>query len=131
MTRALRNAYSRRKLAMLITLVASTGCTLNTDVSDPAAIINFSGDQQSAPTNTALPTPLVVLVVSQFAQPLQDVTVTWTIASGAGSLSAASSQTDANGLASVTYTTGPTAGAAVIQARVSGVPPITFNITIT
>ncbi len=131
MTRALRNAPSRRKLAMLITLVAATGCTLNTDVSGPTAIINFSGDTQSAPTNTALPAPLVVLVVSQFAQPVQNVTVTWTIASGLGSLSAASTQTDSNGLASVTYTTGPTAGAAVIQARVKGVPSITFNITIT
>lgn len=131
MTRVLRNAPSRRKLAMLITLVAATGCTLNTDVSGPTAIVNFSGDQQSAPTNTALPTPLVVLVVSQFAQPVQNVAVTWTIVSGAGTLGAASTQTDSNGLASVTYTTGPTAGAAVIQARVSGVPPITFNITIT
>jgi Big-like domain-containing protein len=131
MTRVLRNVPSRRKLAMLITLVASTGCTLNTDVSGPAAIINFSGDQQSAPTNTALPAPLVVLVVSQFGQPVQNVTVTWTIVSGAGSLGAGSTQTDSNGLASATYTTGPTAGAAVIRARVSGVPAITFNITIT
>jgi hypothetical protein len=130
MTRALRNQLSRRSVALLITIVAASGCTLNTDVSSPTAIINFSGDQQTATTNTALSAPLVVLVVSQFAQPVQNVTVTWTIVSGGGSLGAVSSQTDASGLASATYTTGLIAGAAVIQARVSGIPPITFNITI-
>lgn len=131
MFRAFRPALSPRYVALLATLVAASGCTLNTDVSGPSAIILVSGDQQSAPTNSALPQPLVVLVVTQFGEPLENATVSWTIKSGGGALSATSTLTDASGRASVTYTTGATAGSAVIEARVQGVPPLTFTISVT
>jgi hypothetical protein len=131
MFRAFRHALSPRNVALLATLVAASGCTLNTDVSGPSAIIRFGGDQQTAPTNTALLQPLAVLVVTQFGEPLQNATVTWTITSGGGALSATSTLTDASGIASVTYTTGATAGSAAIEARVSGVPPLTFTVTVT
>jgi hypothetical protein len=133
MSRALRHALSPRKVALLIALAAVTGgCSLNTDVSLPGGgLIKFSGDLQSAPTNTPLPTDLAVMVVTQFGEPLQNVTVTWTIASGGGTLSATSTVTDENGIAAVSYTTGTTAGPVVIEARVSGVPPLSFNITVT
>lgn len=131
MFRAFRPALSPRHVALLATLVAASGCTLNTDVSGPSAMILVSGDQQSAPTNSALPQPLAVLVVTQFGEPLENATVSWTIRSGGGALSATSTLTDASGIASVTYTTGATAGSAVIEARVQGVPPLTFTISVT
>jgi hypothetical protein len=131
MFRAFRHALSPRNVALLVPLATAGGCTLDTDVSGPAAIILYSGDQQSAPTNTALAQPLAVLVVTQFGQPIQNVTVTWTIASGGGTLSETSTLTNASGIASVTYTTGATAGSAVIEARVQGVPPLTFSVTVT
>jgi len=131
MFRAPGHSLSLRKFVFLVTLVGVSGCTLNTDVSGPAAIIKVTGDLQSAPTNTTLPTPLAVIVTTQFGERLQNVTVTWTIASGGGTLSATSTQTDDTGVASVTYTTGTTAGPVVIQARVQGLPPLAFNITVT
>jgi hypothetical protein len=131
MFRALRHALSPRNIALLITLVAASGCTLNTDVSGPAAIIKFGGDGQAEPTNTTFPTPLAVLVVTQFGEPVHNATVNWTIRSGGGTFDAPSTLTGENGVASVSYTSGATAGAVVIEARVSGVPPLTFNLTVT
>lgn len=131
MFRAFRLALSPGYVVLLATLVAASGCTLNTDVSGPAAIVKVSGEPQSEPTNTTFPTPLAVLVVTQFGEPIQNATVTWTITSGGGTLSAQSTPTDENGIASVTYTSGGTAGSVVIEARVSGVPPLTFNLTVT
>jgi hypothetical protein len=127
----LRHVRSSKRTAFLIALVAVSACTLATDVSGPAAMIKFNGDQQMAPANTALTSPLTVIVVDQFGQPLQSITVRWVIASGGGALGASAAVTDEGGLASVTYTTGPTAGQAVIEARVSGLLPLSFSITIT
>ena len=94
-------------------------------------IVKQSGEPQTALANTQLTDPFKVIVVDQFGKPLVDVTVTWTILSGGGSLSETSNKTDEGGVSSVTYTTGPTAGTATIQARVSGVPPVVFTVTIT
>jgi Big-like domain-containing protein len=126
-------ALSPLRVAVLLALVAAGGCTLDTNVSvGPAGLIKIpDGDGQTAATSTTLPTPLSVIVVNQFGERLPDVTVNWAIASGGGMLSATSTQTDALGVASVNYTTGATAESVVIQARVQGVPPLTFNITVT
>jgi hypothetical protein len=140
MFRAIRNTRSLRKVALIVMLAGVSGCTLNTDVSGPAGMAKYSGDPQSAATNTTLPTPLAVIVFSQFGEPVENVTVTWTITSGGGTLSPTAggggaltmtTQTNDLGITSVNYTTGSTAGSAAIQARVSGLPALTFNITIT
>jgi hypothetical protein len=131
MSRRLRHVLSARNAAFLIALVAASACTLDTGVSGPSAVIKYTGDQQRAPANTALDLPLKVIVVNQFGQPLQNITVSWVIASGGGTLGAGATVTDESGLTSVTYTTGPTAGQAVIEARVSGLLPLSFSITIT
>jgi hypothetical protein len=131
MVRALRNSVSLRKVALLVTLAGGSGCTLNTDLSGPAGIVKVSGDGQTAPTNTTLPTPLAVAVFTQFGERLQNITVTWTISSGGGMLSATSTQTDDTGVASVNYTTGTTAGLVAVRASVGGLPPLTFSISVT
>ena len=74
-----------------------------TDVTVPGGLIKVSGDDQTAPANTALLTPLTVAVVNQFGQTLQNVTVNWIISSGGGSLSSSAMLSDEGGLASVTY----------------------------
>ena len=121
-------------MAVVLALIGAGGCTLNTDVSvGPAGLIKVpDGDGQTAPTSTALPIPLSVIVVNQFGERLNTTTVTWTILSGDGALSAPTTQTDETGAASVNYTTGPTAGQAVIQASVlNGTLLVTFAVTIT
>lgn len=130
----LRHGLSPLRIAVLLALVAAGGCTLDTDVSTgPAGLIKVpEGDEQTAATSTTLPTPLSVIVVNQFGERLPDVTVNWAIASGGGTLSATSTQTDALGVASVSYTTGTTAGQAIIEASVAGgVLSISFSVTVT
>jgi hypothetical protein len=122
------------RVGVLVALVAVGACTLNTDVSEgPAGLIKIpDGDGQTAATSTTLPIPLSVVVVNQFGERLPGVTVTWTISSGGGTLSADTTQTDELGVASVSYTTGTTPGEAVIQASVAdGVLIVTFNATVT
>ena len=131
---ALRRSLSPVRLAVVLALIGAGGCTLNTDVSvGPAGLIKVpDSDGQTAPTSTALPRPLSVIVVNQFGERLRDATVTWTITSGGGTLSATSTQTDETGVASVNYTTAATAGQAVIQASVAnGVLRVTFDVTVT
>jgi len=130
MLRTLKHAVALRALAVIMGGAAISGCTLNTDVSAPGGLIKYSGDQQVAAPNTELPTQLGVLVVNQFGERLKNVTVNWSIASGGGSLSSNVELSDDSGVASGSYTTGPTAGQAVIQAQVHGVPALSFNILI-
>lgn len=131
MFRALRNTPSLRMVALIVMLAGVSGCTLNTDLSGPAGFAKYSGDLQSAPPSTTLPTQLAVIVFTQFGETLPNVTVTWTITAGGGALSAASTLTNDGGIASVNYTTGATTGSATVRASVSGLPSLTFNITVT
>jgi hypothetical protein len=134
MSLLLRRALLSLKLVVVLALLGGSGCTLDTDVNvGPAGLIKVpDGDGQTAAINTPLPIPLSVIVVNQFGERLHDVVVTWTIASGGGTLSAASTVTDELGVASVNYTTGPTAGQAVIQASASnGILLVSFSVTVT
>ena len=125
-----RFSVARIVFAAAIAVVAS-GCTLNVDVNDPSVLVKHAGDTQSGPTNTALPVAFEVIVLDQFGNSLKNVTVDWTVLSGGGSVSETSNMTLEGGVSSVTYTTGPTAGPARIQAKVSGIPPVIFSVTIT
>jgi PKD repeat protein len=91
-----------------------------------------SGNDQSAPVNSVLPDPLVVQVTDEFGNPIPNVTITWT-AEGGGSVSEASTQTGANGQASVTRTLGPVAGQQTTLATAEGLAgsPVTFTHTAT
>jgi hypothetical protein len=120
-----------RALVLLIGVGAVAGCTLNTEAMGVGQVAIFAGDNQSQPVNTLLPQPLQVLVVTQLGEPLENVEVNWSIAAGGGSLSTNVTLTDAGGIASVSYTTGPTPGHAVIVAQVNGVQPLSFDETIT
>lgn len=131
MLRSLNRSAAARVAALVIGSLAIDACTLDTDVTAPGAMVKYAGDGQTQPVNTELPTPLAVIVVNQFGERIKNATVTWSIQSGGGSLSATSTLTDEAGLASVTYTTGPTPGAAIINAQVHGLLPLSFTVTIT
>lgn len=132
MFRQLNHSVVVRAVAVAVVLASLGGCNLNTDVSqNPAGLFLVGGDTQSASVNTALPNPLQVMVVNQFGEVLEGVTVNWSIATGGGSLSDTVTQSDVNGLTQVTYTTGPTPGPAKINAQIHGLLPLTFDATIT
>lgn len=125
-----RLSKTRILFAGLIAVVAGA-CTLNVDVNDPSVLIKHAGDSQTGPANTALPVAFEVIVLDQFGNSLKNVTVDWIVLAGGGSVSETSNKTVEGGVSSVTYTTGPTAGTAQIQAKVSGIPPVIFSVTIT
>lgn len=134
MSPALRRGLLPLKLVVVLALIGASGCTLDTDVNvGPAGLIKVpDGDGQTAGINTPLPVPLSVIVVNQFGERLANTVVSWTIASGGGTLSATSTVTDELGVASVNYTTGATAGQAIIQATASnGILIVSFTVTVT
>ncbi len=132
MFRQLNHSVVVRAVALVAAFASLGGCSLNTDVSqNPAGLYLSGGDNQSAAINTALPNPLQVLVVNQFGEALEGITVNWSITAGGGSLSANVTRSDASGITQVSYTTGPTAGPAKINAQVKGMLPLNFDATIT
>ena len=120
-----------RKLVGVIGILSLVACTLNTDAPTPQILGITGGDAQTTAAGTPLPNPLTVIVIDQFGNAMSNVTVTWAIASGDGSLSATTTVTGQDGTSSVTYTAGPTPGTAKITATVAGIGSLTFTETIT
>lgn len=75
----------------------------------PAALAIVAGNDQNAPVDSTLSTALAVKVSDQYGNPVPNVTVQWSDDAG-GTLAASTTVTDANGIAQVKYTLGPTAG---------------------
>ncbi len=98
----------------------------------PTTIEEAGGNNQSAPVGTSLPNPLVVKVTDATGNPVTGVSVNWT-AEGGGSVSAATSGTNASGLAQITRTVGATPGQYTTRAEVGGLSgsPVTFASTAT
>lgn len=96
---------------------------------DPLVAAVLNGDDQSAPAGEALPEDLRV-VITRADEPEAGVDVAWATAQG-GSLDPATSVTDADGIASATWTLGPDAGAQVATATVADAEgsPVTFSAT--
>lgn len=91
-------------------------------------VASHSGDLQAAPVSSAL--TLSVQVIDGFGNGKSGVTVNWA-AVGGGSVAAASSQTDAQGVASISRTLGAATGAYGTTATITGLTgsPVTFNDT--
>jgi hypothetical protein len=131
MRAAKRHALSNRSLIVLASVLTLFGCSLNTDVSQPASIQTVQGNNQSVATNTTLPTDLGVVVVTQFGEPVAGVAVQWSVVSGGGSVTPVLSQTSDTGISTTSYTSGATAGTVSVQAKVGGLPVVTFTVTVT
>ena len=98
----------------------------------PTSITVSSGSNQSAAVNTNYASPLVAIVKDAVGDPVPNITVTWatngTTTAPGGTLSAATSTTDANGLASVNVTANGKAGSFQVTASAVG-PPAQFTLT--
>jgi hypothetical protein len=84
----------------------------------PAALVAISGNNQTAPVNTALPQPLVVQVNDASGNPVTGVSVVFSAPSGTVTGSPATSTS--SGTVSVNYTTGSSVGTITITAAVNG-----------
>jgi adhesin/invasin len=96
-------------------------------------IVKVSGDAQSSVLGRALPQPIVVRVTDPNDTPVPNATVTFTAGNG-GSVAPTNVTTDANGLASATWTLGTALGAQTATALLVGPPGspfVTFTATAT
>jgi hypothetical protein len=105
-------------------LFTATGTTQPPGV--PVAILKAGGDGQTAVAGTAVSESLLVHVVDANDIGVPGVTVTWSVLSGGGTLSAASGTTDGSGVTGVVWTLGTVAGSNSARASAAG-----FNTTFT
>jgi hypothetical protein len=80
---------------------------------------------------TALPAPLVVVVKDAGNNAVAGVSVAWAVGSGGGSVSAATSTTNAAGEAQISWTLGAAVGTQSVTASVTGLTgsPVSFTAT--
>lgn len=95
-------------------------------------ITKVSGDNQSGTVGTALSNPLVVKVTNnKSGKAVANVTVTFTVKSGGGSVSPTSALTKSDGTASTVLTLGSVAGTNMVDATASSYGTVTFTATST
>jgi adhesin/invasin len=93
----------------------------------PAAVVAVSGNNQTAPVNTALPQPLVVQVNDASGNPVTGVSVVFSGTNGTVTGSPATS--NSSGTVSVSYTAGSSVGAVTITAAVNALNT-QFSVTV-
>ena len=96
-----------------------------------STIALVTGNNQAASAGISLLVPLKVKVTNTGNQAVPNVTVNWAAATGGGSVSAATSVTDASGQATIVATLGGSNGTNTFTATVSGLSgsPVTFTGT--
>ena len=117
MTKPYRRPLALSMAVALAALSASCGDVNLPDAGEAAELRIVDGNEQVGPAGAALGEPVIVRVLDTEDQPVQDHEVTFVIASGGGSVEPEAVTTDANGLASATWTLGGTAGAQELKAR--------------
>lgn len=123
---------TRSVVFALLGLLAACGSdSTDVEVADPALSI-AAGNGQSAVAGSELDDPIVARV-TQGGAGVPGVSVSWSVQSGGGSVTPATSTTGADGRASTNWTLGSAEGANTVQASASGVTgsPLTFNATAT
>ena len=87
---------------------------------EPTALSIVSGDNQNGLTGETLANPLVIEVRDQYDAPMAEVTVTFAVSEGGGSLSSEMVMTDADGRAASTLTLGSDPGTNSVKVSVEG-----------
>jgi hypothetical protein len=116
-------AIARLAAGQRVTFAASAGA-------GPAHKLEVhAGDQQRALAGTQLADSAVVMVTDAYSNPVAGTVVDWIITGGDGSVSPERSTTDAQGLASTSWTLGGVAGPNVISASIPGPDAVAFYAT--
>ena len=108
---------------------SSVSVALPTTVGPATLLYAVSGDNQSGAAGTVLPVSLVAGVVDSHRNGVPGATVSFSALGG--TVNPTSAQTDASGHASTQVTLGNTPGPVTVNASVSGLTPVTFNLTAT
>jgi hypothetical protein len=114
----------------VIALVIACGDASGPKLGPPANIVLVSGDGQGTiEVGTKLGQPLAVRVADSQGQLLPGIAVAWTTTSGV--VTALSSSTNADGVATADWTLGTIVGTQTATATVTGLKPVTFTATTT
>jgi hypothetical protein len=124
------DAATRDANAAIVTDWITQGA-YNTPVGPATRVVVIDGNDQSAAIASALAKPFAVRVMDDNDNPIKNVTVAFEVASGGGTLSAATALSDKNGVARSTLTVGTTAGANTVNASLTGLAPAMFTATTT
>ncbi len=110
---------------VLFTATATAGAAAKLTIVD--------GNSQTGAISTSLGAPIRARVTDQFDNAVAATSVTWTVISGGGSISTATSLTDAFGAAAASWTLGANVGVQTAQASKSGLTgsPLLFTANAT
>jgi alpha-tubulin suppressor-like RCC1 family protein len=108
----------------------SVDFTATATVGAASSITLVSGDGQTGTVGSSVPGPLVVRVTDSYGNPVPNVTVSWAVTSGGGSVDTDDYTTDADGVAWVIPTLGTTPGINTFSASAAGIQQgVTFTLT--
>jgi adhesin/invasin len=114
-------------------LGAAAACgdtTFNTVQLLPVAVtVSQTSNNQTGAVGQPLANPVSVQVTDNAGTGIANVVVTWTVLSGGGSVSSATSTTDVNGNATVIWTLGTTAGQQQLEASIATGASTTITAT--
>jgi len=110
----------------VVALMTACGDASGPKIGPPKTVVLVSGENQTAPpVGDKLPLPLTVRVTDAQGHNVSGAEVAWSTSHG--SLSASTSVSNVDGLASVEWTLGPLAGTQTATGTVSGISPVTFT----
>jgi adhesin/invasin len=131
-TALIRRSFRQTAAVALIALAGA--CNSTKDVNSPAKVATsltasagISG--QSAAVGLTTPTAISVIVLDENGATIAGAPVTWGVLTGGGTVNSASSTTDANGVATITWTLGTKAGANTLQASLASGTSVTITAT--
>ncbi len=99
-------------------------------VGAPSTLVIVAGNAQTAPAGSAVPIAPRVQLTDAIGNPVVGAAVTFAVTAGGGSVTGASTSTDAAGFAQVgSWTLGTTAGVNTLQVATAGVAPVNIVAT--
>ena len=90
-----------RACAAIALIAGAASCHSATSSPPPTQVTKNAGDNQTATAGTAVPIPPSVIVQDQAFNPVAGYTVTFSVASGGGSITGADAVTNSSGIATV------------------------------
>ena len=106
-----------------------TGCAAAA-AGTPTTVAIAAGNNQTATAGTAVSGVVCAVVTDAASNPVGGVAVTWTVASGGGTITGATQTTAGNGVATLgSWTLGPIPGPNSLTCTSPGLNTITFNAT--
>jgi adhesin/invasin len=124
--------------AQTVTAAVGGAPTISGSYSATAVMPTFaidSGNNQTAAAEDTVAAPLAVIVTDANGDPVENVAVDFTVASGGGflgdSATTVTALTDTHGVASAVWVLGPTVGTQTVTAKVAQGAPVTFTAVAT